>query len=154
MHASPAKHSYVWLPRKCDYRTDTHTHTRTDRQTDAGQSDPYVPLCFADDTKSKWHNLQVVKWRRHRQKWLILKWEKYSTEWENIPTGKCKVNSKPLKNWMLIFVLLCENECQRWDASRYIKARSEAQRFYVYRDASHLWHSFSHNRTKINIQNL
>ena len=59
-----------------------------------------------------------------------------------------------LKNWMLILVLLCENECQRWDASRYIKARSEAQRFYVYRDASHLWHSFSHNRTKINIQNL
>ena len=39
---------------------------------------------------------------------------------------------------MLIFVLLCENERQRWDASRYIKARSEAQRFYVYRDASHL----------------
>ena len=58
------------------------------------------------------------------------------------------------KNWMSILVLLCENECQRWDASRCIKAHSEAQRFYVYRDASHLWHSFSHNRTKINIQNL
>ena len=59
-----------------------------------------------------------------------------------------------IKNWMLILVLLCENERQRWDTSRYIKARSEAQRFYVYRDASHLWRSFSHNRTKINIQNL
>ena len=58
------------------------------------------------------------------------------------------------KNWMLIFVLLCENEHQRWDASRYIKARSEAKRFYVYRDASHLWRSFLHNRTKLNIQNL
>ena len=23
MHVSPAKHSYAWLPRKCDYRTDT-----------------------------------------------------------------------------------------------------------------------------------
>ena len=23
MHVSPANHSYVWLPRKCDYRTDT-----------------------------------------------------------------------------------------------------------------------------------
>ena len=55
------------------------------------------------------------------------------------------------KNWMLILVLLCENECQRWDASRYIH---KSARFYVYRDASHLWHSFSHNRTKINIQNL
>ena len=28
----------------------THTHT------DAGQSDPYVPLCFADDTKIKIQN--------------------------------------------------------------------------------------------------
>ena len=36
MHVLPAKHSYAWLPRKYDYRTDT--------QTDAGQSDPYVPL--------------------------------------------------------------------------------------------------------------
>ena len=25
----------------------------TTRQTDAGQSDPYVPLCFAGNTKSK-----------------------------------------------------------------------------------------------------
>ena len=55
---------------------------------------------------------------------------------------------------MLNLVLLFENERQRWDASRYIKARSEAQGFYVYRDASHLWRSFSHNRTKFNIQNL
>ena len=31
MHMSPAKHSYVWLPRKCDYRTDRHMHRRTDR---------------------------------------------------------------------------------------------------------------------------
>ena len=29
-------------------QTDTHTHT----QTDAGQSDLYVPLCFAGDTKT------------------------------------------------------------------------------------------------------
>ena len=39
---------------------------------------------------------------------------------------------------MLSLVLLCENERRRRDASRYIKARSEAQRFYVYRDASRL----------------
>ena len=30
-------------------QTDARTHT----QTDAGQSDPYVPLCFAGDTKMK-----------------------------------------------------------------------------------------------------
>ena len=32
MHGSPMKHSYVWLPRKCDYRKDT----QTDGQTDTG----------------------------------------------------------------------------------------------------------------------
>ena len=32
---------------KCDYWTDT----QMDRQTDTGQSDPYVPLYFAGDTK-------------------------------------------------------------------------------------------------------
>ena len=25
MHVSPPTHSYAWLPRKCDYRTDRHT---------------------------------------------------------------------------------------------------------------------------------
>ena len=49
MHVSTAKHSYAWLPRKCDYRTDT----LMDGQTDAGQSDPYVPLCFGGDTKNQ-----------------------------------------------------------------------------------------------------
>ena len=47
MHLSPAKHSYAWLPRKCDYWTDR----QTDAQTEARQSDPYVSLCFAGGTK-------------------------------------------------------------------------------------------------------
>ena len=41
MHVSPAKHSFG----KCDRKV-----WQTDRQTDAGQSDPYVSLCFAGDT--------------------------------------------------------------------------------------------------------
>ena len=43
----------------CDYQesvttgqTDRQTNTRTAGQTDAGQSDPYVPLYFAGDAKS------------------------------------------------------------------------------------------------------
>ena len=43
-HVPHAKHSYALLPGKFDYRIE--------RQTDAGQSDPYVPLCFEGDTKS------------------------------------------------------------------------------------------------------
>ena len=38
MHLSPAKHSYAWLPRKCDYQTDT----QTDRQT----LDKVIPTCM------------------------------------------------------------------------------------------------------------
>ena len=41
MHVSPAKHSYASV-----------TDGQTDRRTDDGQSDPYVSLCFAGDTKS------------------------------------------------------------------------------------------------------
>ena len=37
MHVSPAKHSYASV---------------TDGRTDDGQSDPYVSLCFAGDTKT------------------------------------------------------------------------------------------------------
>ena len=40
MHVSPAKHSSASV-----------TDRRTDRRTDDGQSDPYVSLCFAWDTK-------------------------------------------------------------------------------------------------------
>ena len=34
----------------CDYR-ETMTTGQTHRRTDPGQSDPYVPLCFAGETK-------------------------------------------------------------------------------------------------------
>ena len=39
---------------KCDRRTDRwmDTDERTDGRTDDGQSDPYVSLCFACDTKN------------------------------------------------------------------------------------------------------
>ena len=37
-------------------QTDARTHT----QTDAGQSDPYVPLCFAGDTKTKSYMSQTT----------------------------------------------------------------------------------------------
>ena len=41
MHVSSAKHSYAWLLRKCDYRTDTQTHGWKDRQT----PDKVIPMC-------------------------------------------------------------------------------------------------------------
>ena len=50
MHVSPAKHSYVSVT---DGRTDGQTDRRTDGRTEDGQSDPYVSLCFAGDTKIK-----------------------------------------------------------------------------------------------------
>ena len=72
MHVSPAKHSYAWLPRKSDYPTDRNIH----RQTDAGQSDPYVPLCFACDTKRSPFNGNAAlhqngAWQLHNLLWLF-----------------------------------------------------------------------------------
>ena len=86
MHVSPAKDSYVWLLRKCDYRTaretdkwtdrrqtkwslwniamhdyqesvtTRQTDTQTDRKTDTGQNDPNVPLYFAGVLKNVTHS--------------------------------------------------------------------------------------------------
>ena len=50
MRVLPVKHSYAWLPRKRDYQ-ESVTTGQTHGQTDAGQSDPYVPLCFVGNTK-------------------------------------------------------------------------------------------------------
>ena len=41
MHVSPAKHSYAWLPRKCDYQ-ESVTTGQTDRQT----PDKVIPVCL------------------------------------------------------------------------------------------------------------
>ena len=40
MHVSPAKHSYAWLPKKCDYQKSVTTG-QTDRQT----PDKVIPVC-------------------------------------------------------------------------------------------------------------
>ena len=55
MHVLPAKHSYVWLPRKCDYRTDTHT--QTDRQTDV----------LTDRHRTKWSLCAAMLRRQHNK---------------------------------------------------------------------------------------
>ena len=39
-----------------DGQTDRRTDGQTDGQTDDGQSDPYVSLCFAGDTKTRLAN--------------------------------------------------------------------------------------------------
>ena len=70
MHVLPAKHSYVWLPRKRDYRTDTHTDRR----------------------QTKWSLCIAMLLRRHKKYWSLnrffgLKWSKItlSTLYNNIP---------------------------------------------------------------------
>ena len=42
MHVLPAKHSSVWLVSHQENVTDWQTDNGTDRQTEDGQSDPYV----------------------------------------------------------------------------------------------------------------
>ena len=52
MHVLPAKHSFGKCDRRTDGQTDRQTDGWTDGWTDDEQSDPYVSLCFAGDTKT------------------------------------------------------------------------------------------------------
>ena len=44
MHVSSAKHSYAWLPRKCNYQ-ESVTTGQTDGQTDKQTPDKVIPMC-------------------------------------------------------------------------------------------------------------
>ena len=75
MHVSPAKHSYAWLPRKCDYRTDTRTDRQTDGRTDRQTPDKVIPMCnYASQVTQKgrkeggWTNWQSDSYRVPRSK--------------------------------------------------------------------------------------
>ena len=59
MHVSPAKHSYAWLPRKCDYRTDSRTDRQTDGQTDRGWT--------------KWSLCAAMLRRRHKNPAIVFR---------------------------------------------------------------------------------
>ena len=65
----PAKHSEVRLPRKSDYQTgrriDEWTDRQSERQTDDGQGDPCLALCFAGTTKI------VVRGSFHRSFYIV-----------------------------------------------------------------------------------
>ena len=77
--------------------TTGQTHTQTDGQTDAGQSDHYVLLCFAGDTQTSW-------WRQiPTPPWMpCLSW--YYT--------LSRANPHPSMNALRIMVLyLVEGEC-------------------------------------------
>ena len=69
--------------RKCDYRTDRHTHTQTDGRTDTGQSDPYVPLCFAGDTKTR---APMGHWSFTWVQWAFLYLYKLDSRVKNLTT--------------------------------------------------------------------
>ena len=110
MHVSPAKHSYAWLSRKCDYRTDRHTHA----QTDAGQSDPYVPLCFAGDT---------IKWSRYWSTCTFVHiinfdeytyWPGYSRRWRKL------LSLLPGPQQVLLLIGLSSHFPAPWGASVYL----------------------------------
>ena len=49
---------YAWLPRKCDYRTDTKAHGRTDRQTPG----KVIPMCRYASQATQKHNILSLEW--------------------------------------------------------------------------------------------
>ena len=87
MHVSPAKHCYVWL-------LDRHTN----RQTDAGQSYPYVPLCSQATQKPKLPSLDTLRKSGYH-------WQSYGSwhnAFENIYIGKWSRWSECCVTWTLI----------------------------------------------------
>ena len=54
--------------RKTNGQIETHTDRRTDAQAAAGQSYPYVPLCFACDTKTEGRECQkATGWEFYKE---------------------------------------------------------------------------------------
>ena len=54
MHVSNVKHSYVWLPRKCDYWTDRQTHGQT--------PDKVIPMYRCASQATQTGTQQLLKW--------------------------------------------------------------------------------------------
>ena len=83
---SPAKHSYGSV-----------TDGRTDRQTDDGQSDPYVSLCFAGDTKIATTDIQFipVNGSRNEGSHILFFWQRTPKDTEHKTKDKtfvCKIS--------------------------------------------------------------
>ena len=68
MHVSPVKHSYEWLPRKCDYRTDRQCHI------DRHMPDKVIPMCRYALQGHK--NLNLLCWDEDSADWVTI----YNTE--------------------------------------------------------------------------
>ena len=83
MHVSPAKHSYAWLPRKCDNRTDTHTNTdgRTDRR------------------KTKWSLCAAMLRRRHN------KWGEIKSCYDSAHICPIRAEISTHEHWENVFIL-------------------------------------------------
>ena len=73
MHVSPAKHSYAWLPRKCDCRTDGRTDGRRTKwslcaamlrrrhKNDISDDADIIHLLLSLEGTNKWYHL-ILKW--------------------------------------------------------------------------------------------
>ena len=112
-HVSPVKHSSAWLPRKCDYQTDRRTNGRTD----AGQSDPYVPLHLAGDTKMEGFLVKLFTF--FLSKAFVSFEYKHVTEFSSTIRLKC-VENMSWNKWIYLQIfeyvvkLFIIRECSSW----------------------------------------
>ena len=98
MHVSPAKHGYVWLPRKCDYRTDRFRDGRTDRH------------------RTKWYLWAAMLRRRHKMCGKFFKFSKVGQHicqyhgvkiwytWRGHTKRNTHVISNPFTVWFKVMV--------------------------------------------------
>ena len=99
---------------------------QTNGQTDAGQSDPYVPLCFAGDTKTLsfvLSQMQIQLWKivSHRDSNsgpLVYETSALPIELKGIPSSRVSIKRLVRTNTCDIFPLHEESRPRDWSFSR------------------------------------
>ena len=120
MHVSPANHSYAWLSRKCDYRTNRHTHTRTHRQT----PDKVIPMCrYASQATQKFsckeRNCSIIINNKITK--YYTKNMKIFTEFQVLCSEQlCMTTFDWIRPTLIRFSYPC-NQCSLWMANVFVR---------------------------------
>ena len=126
MHVSPAKHSYAWLPRKCDYRTDRQTDGRTDRR------------------RTKW-SLCAAMLRRRRNKLVtefiynVKQIGKYTSTSKHLIVLPCQRDCKPVKSQDFVRNLFNPYFMYSSQVFPYIMENQGVNCFYCIKLSGNMW---------------
>ena len=106
MHVSPAKHSYTWLPRKCDYRTDTQTDRRRTKWS----------LCAVMLRRQHIILLFITYWQQSEGSMCLLPNIAMRDNQESVTTGQ---THRGRTKWSLCTAMLCRQHKKGYSKHSY-----------------------------------